>query len=124
MFNAPGTRSNQSIEVLDRWQKPGDITNVQRFTTTGTAATNYSYYANYSDARISNASFIRLKNISLSYQLDKKLAQKVKAENIRMYLQAQNLFTISPYKIGDPETMSFNSMPPLSTMTAGLQVMF
>ncbi|MNS15967.1 TonB-dependent Receptor Plug Domain protein [compost metagenome] len=124
LFNAPGTRSNQSIEVLDRWQKPGDITNVQRFTTTGTAATNYSYYANYSDARISNASFIRLKNISLSYQLDKKLAQKVKAENIRMYLQAQNLFTISPYKIGDPETMSFNSMPPLSTMTAGLQVMF
>lgn len=124
LFNAPGTRSNQPIEVLDRWQKPGDITNIQRFTTTGAAVTNYSYYANYSEGRITNASFIRLKNVSLSYQFDKKIAQKIKAENIRMYLQAQNLFTISPYQIGDPETMSFNSMPPMTTMTMGLQVMF
>ncbi|MBV4360522.1 SusC/RagA family TonB-linked outer membrane protein [Pinibacter aurantiacus] len=124
LFQAPGTRANQPVAVLDRWQQKGDITNVQRFTTTGAAATQYSYWANYSDAVITNTSFVRLKNVSLAYQLDKKIAQKIKADNVRLFFQGENLLTFTPYKIGDPEIMSFSTMPPLRMMTVGLQVVF
>ncbi|WP_158267070.1 SusC/RagA family TonB-linked outer membrane protein [Chitinophaga niastensis] len=123
-FQTPGTRTNQPIELLDRWQKPGDITDVQRFTTAGAAATQYSYYANYSSARITDASFIRLRNVSLSYRFNQSIAKKINAETIRLYFQAQNLFTFTSYKTGDPETMSFTSMPPLRMLTAGIQVVF
>lgn len=123
-FQAPGARTNQPVEVMNRWQHPGDITDVQRFTTTGTAVTTYSYYANYSDARITDASFIRLKNVSLSYQFDRSIARRIKADNIRVYAQGQNLLTFTNYKIGDPETMSFSSMPPMRMLTIGAQVAF
>ncbi|MBC9930597.1 SusC/RagA family TonB-linked outer membrane protein [Chitinophaga qingshengii] len=124
LFQAPGSRSNQPVEMLDRWQHPDDITDVQRFTTTGIAATTYSYYANYSDGRVANASFVRLKNVSLSYQFDRRIARRIKAENIRVYAQGQNLLTFTHYKIGDPETMSFSSMPPMRMLTIGAQVSF
>ncbi|MBV8252063.1 MAG: SusC/RagA family TonB-linked outer membrane protein [Chitinophaga sp.] len=123
-FQAPGARTNQPVFVLDRWQHPGDITDVQRFTTTGTAVTTYSYYANYSEARITDASFVRLKNVSLSYQFDKGIIKRIKADNLRLYLQAQNLLTFTHYKTGDPETMTFNSMPPMRMLTVGAQVAF
>lgn len=124
LFQTPGSRANQPVEMLDRWQHQGDITDVQRFTTTGVAATTYSYYANYSDARIANASFVRLKNVSLSYLFDRNIARRIKAENIRVYAQGQNLLTFTNYKIGDPETLSFSGMPPMRMLTIGAQVTF
>jgi len=122
-FVAPGGRSNQPIQVLNRWQNAGDITNVQKFSTTGVPTTQYSYYANYSSARVVDASFIRLRNVSLSYQFDKKLIQKLKAETLRVYLQGQNLLTFSPYENGDPETLSFSSAP-LKMLSVGIQAKF
>ncbi|NML23053.1 SusC/RagA family TonB-linked outer membrane protein [Pseudoflavitalea sp. G-6-1-2] len=124
LFQAPGSRVNQPVEMLARWQKPGDPTNVQKFSTTGEAVTTYSYYANYSDARIVDASYIRLRNVSLSYRFNKQIAQKIKAQDLRVYFQGQNLLTISPYEISDPETMSLSSMPPMRMLTVGLQVVF
>ncbi|MBC9909439.1 SusC/RagA family TonB-linked outer membrane protein [Chitinophaga varians] len=124
LFLPPGSRANQPVMVLDRWQHPGDITDVQRYTTGGVAATTYSYYANYSDGRITDASFVRLKNVSLSYQFNRSVAQRIKAETIRVYVQGQNLLTFTRYKAGDPETMSFSSMPPMRMLTAGAQVGF
>jgi len=122
-FTAPGGRSNQFTSLLDRWQNKGDITETQKYSTTGTAVTNFSYYSNYSDARVVDASFIRLKNVALSYEFDKKLIQKIKADNIRVYLQMQNLATYTKYKIGDPETLSFSDAP-LKMITVGCQVVF
>lgn len=123
-FQAPGARTNQPVAVLDRWQHPGDITDVQRFTTTGTAVTTYSYYANYSEARITDASFVRLKNVALSYQFEQNIIKRIKADNVRLYLQAQNLLTFTHYKTGDPETMTFSSMPPMRMLTIGAQISF
>ena len=122
-FQAPGARTNQTIEALRRWQKTGDITDVQKFATTGAPVTQYSYYANYSDARVSDASFIRLKNVSLAYEFDGNLIQKLKVDNIRLYFQTQNLLTFTKYKIGDPETFSFTDTP-LRMFTMGFQVKF
>ncbi len=122
-FSAPGARTNQTVEVLNRWQEKGDITDIQKFATTGTPVTQYSYYANFSDARVADASFVRLKNVSLSYQFERKWIEKLKAENIRLYFQGQNLLTFTNYKIGDPETFSFTDTP-LRMLTMGCQVIF
>lgn len=122
-FSAPGIRSNQTVLVLDRWQNKGDITDIQKFTTTGPAATQFSIYANYSSARVVNASFIRLKNLSLSYQFNNKLMEKIKVESLRVYFQGQNLLTFTPYEYGDPETLSFYTLP-LRMLSAGVQVIF
>ena len=122
-FLPPGTRSNQTVLVLNRWQNKGDITDIQKFTTSGGAATQFSLYANYSSARVVNASFIRLKNLSLSYQFDKKLIEKFKMESLRLYFQGQNLLTFTPYEYGDPETLSYSSLS-LRMLSAGIQVVF
>jgi hypothetical protein len=122
-FVAPGGRSNQTVLVLDRWQNKGDITDIQKFSTTGAAVTQFSYYSNFSSARVVNASFIRLKNVSLSYQFDKKLIRKLKLESLRVYFQGQNLLTFSPYKYGDPETLSYTSLP-LRMLSTGIHVIF
>ncbi len=120
---APGGRQNQSVVVLKRWQNKGDITDIQKFSTTGAPVTQYSYYSNYSSARIVNASFIRLKNVSLSYQFDRSLIQKLKVENLRVYFQGQNLLTFSRYVDGDPETLSFFTAP-IRMFSAGIQATF
>ena len=122
-FVTPGARSNQTVKVLDRWQHKGDVTDIQKFSATGAAATQFSYYANYSSARVVNASFIRLKNVSLSYQFDKKLVRKLKAESLRVYFQGQNLLTFTPYEYGDPETLSY-TLSPLRMLSTGIQVTF
>jgi len=122
-FQAPGSRTNQTVEVLSRWQKPGDITDVQKFSTTGAPVTQYSYYANYSDARVTDASFIRLKNVSLSYEINRQLTQKLNVDNVRFYIQAQNLLTFTNYKKGDPETFSLTDTP-LRLFTVGCQIKF
>lgn len=123
-FQAPGGRINQTVEMLNRWQKPNDITNVQRYSTKGEAVTTYSYYANYSEARIVDASYIRLRNMSLSYRFNKSMVQKMNMQDLRVYFQGQNLLTFTPYDISDPETMNLSSMPPIRMLTFGLQVVF
>ena len=106
----------------DHWRKPGDIAPIQRFT----QATNQQAYSSWvnefrrSDGIFGDASFIRLKNISLSYTL----LNDDKHGTLRIYLAAQNLFTITNYKGGDPETQSYLRMPPLKTFSTGIQYTF
>jgi TonB-linked SusC/RagA family outer membrane protein len=121
----PGSMFNEPVSVLDRWQAPGESTTLQKFTSNyGTPA--YSSFLNLanSDAQYTDASFIRLKNVSLSYSLSALWLKKVSVENCRFYLQAQNLFVITGYKGSDPETQSFQSLPPLRTIVGGFQITF
>ncbi|NII26071.1 SusC/RagA family TonB-linked outer membrane protein [Pseudoflavitalea sp. X16] len=127
LYNNPiGGMWNVPDAVSDRWQKPGDITNTQKFTTNNSAANsllgNYASY--FSDLRYSDASYIRLKNVSLSYSLPPSWLKKIKFTNARIYLLAQNLYTFTPYKGGDPETVYLTRLPPLRTVTAGVQLNF
>jgi TonB-linked SusC/RagA family outer membrane protein len=126
MYNngTPGSLVNQPVNVLNRWQKPGDITNTQRYATIDPANTAYYYYSSASDAIVSNASYIRLKNLSFSYALPPEWSSKIKSELIRVYLQGQNLVTLTHYKGSDPETRSIVSLPPLKMLTAGIQITF
>jgi TonB-linked SusC/RagA family outer membrane protein len=117
----PGMIRNQSNDVLDRWRKPGDISMSQRLSQNTSLANNYSIYlastANYVDA-----SFVRLKNISVSWQMPDKWKEKMRVRSSRIYLQAQNLLTITKYAGWDPETQSVTVIPPLRVVTVGIQI--
>jgi hypothetical protein len=125
----PGVFQNQPIEVLSRWQKPGDRTDVARYTQTFSTAMFQGFNQNY-DEQYTNASYLRIKNISVSYTFKRALLKKMHLENLRFYLHGQNLFTFSPYKNLDPETTYFEKntivsrMPLLRTLTAGFQLTF
>ena len=125
-FPAGHIGRNQPIIVLDRWQKAGDLSTIQRFTAT---SSNPAYRAGStliasSDGSYSDASFLRLKNISAAYTLLQSLSKKIHIESCRFYIQAQNLFVITNYIGSDPETQSILRMPPLRTIVAGFQIKF
>jgi TonB-linked SusC/RagA family outer membrane protein len=115
----PGTAFNQPLAYQGKyWTKPGDIAELQR-PSTGLNTDALIALSNYqiSDAVLTDASFIRLKNISLSYRTGKLL----KGKTIRGFLQAQNLWTITNYFGLDPESTN-STLPPLRTITLGLSL--
>jgi TonB-linked SusC/RagA family outer membrane protein len=118
----PGSINNQSAEALKRWQKPGDITDVAKATTFIT--THYSIYSSSSDAKLVDASFARVQNLSIAYDLPAKWTGKYLAQSTRLYVQCQNLFTFTGYKGADPETQDLTAVPPVKYITAGIQITF
>lgn len=121
-YGAGQFMSNQPIYVLGHeWQKPGDITNVARYTT---GSANSDGYLSQSDAGYTDASFIRLKNLQLSYDLPSALVKKLGMQRWSVFFRGQNLFVITPYKGVDPETQNYNGLPPAKTFTGGLSFHF
>jgi len=120
-LNTPGMMSNEPVEVLKRWQKPGDITNIAKFTTNPTdiSYTNYQYY---SDAIFTNASYIRLQNLSITYSPTKKLLNGHKLLDWKLYARGQNLFVITKYKGVDPEIQNFYALPLPKIVTIGISL--
>lgn len=120
----PGYRFvNQPVAVLSRWQKPGDITEIQRFSATFTDVISNAFeYLQESDAVISDASYVRCKNIFLSYTLPTGITNSLKMKKVRLYAQAQNVFTITDYIGSDPETQDLYVLPPLRTIAFGINV--
>lgn len=119
----PGSFINQPTWVLDRWQKPGDVTDVQRFTQSGVARSTMLNGLNNSDMVYEDASFARLKNLTLSYKLNPKLIRKLRLSNCTVIFQSQNLLTSTTFKGLDPETESFG-VPPVKMTTVGLNLAF
>jgi hypothetical protein len=122
-FGYPGFMdANQPTYALSRWTKPNDVATIQKISQggIGSSLTAMSNYLS-SDAIISDASFVRLKNISLSYNFPKIWQNKAHLKNARVYVQCQNLFTITKFKGIDPETQG-KSLPPLRMITAGMQL--
>ncbi|HKG07228.1 MAG TPA: SusC/RagA family TonB-linked outer membrane protein, partial [Pedobacter sp.] len=113
----PGT-VNIPIEFLDRWQKEGDNAKYQKFLPSDDDAT-YGNLIN-SNFNITDASFIRLKTLSVGYSFSDGLLKKVKLKEAKIYLQGQNIFTLSKFKGLDPETG--NQLPPLKIINLGLQI--
>lgn len=121
-FGRAGYRGNQPVKVLERWQKPGDITDIQKFTSSvGDAFFAYSN-AFSSDKIISDASFIRIRNVSVSYKFPSTHIQKKNGIGVRLYLQGENLLTITHYLGMDPENQNSSVLPPLRVLTAGVQI--
>jgi hypothetical protein len=127
-FTPPGRFSptaNQPAYVLERWQKPGDGGVIQRYSTSTSNAVAIGYRNMLqSDLSYGDASFVRLKTLSLSYLLPDRVKERLHLQNARLYLNAQNLFTITRYKGFDPENQSVTSLPPLRVIVAGIQLTF
>ncbi|MEZ7497847.1 SusC/RagA family TonB-linked outer membrane protein [Flavobacterium sp. Arc3] len=118
----PGTMTNQPETVIDRWQTPGDNALHQQYTTGVNSEAVDAFYKYYvSDAMITDASYVRLKNLSLSYTIPE---QWLKGMKCRLVFQGQNLFTITSYEGADPESRFRTSLPPLKVFTTGLQLTF
>ena len=119
----PGTmNNNEPTAVLGRWQKPGDIRNIARFTTN--PSSSFSNFSGLSDGSFTDASFIRLSNLSLSYGLPEKSLKKADIGSLRIFLNIQNLFVITKYKGLDPEIQNFGGIPPIRTFSGGLSFAF
>jgi TonB-linked SusC/RagA family outer membrane protein len=121
--NLPGQYLNQPAWVVDRWRKPGDVAERQRaISGLSFGPSIASGIVNTSDAAYSDASYIRLKNASLSWQLPEHWLKKMHFQQFRLYAQGQNLLTITSYKGLDPENQSLIALPPLRVITLGIQV--
>jgi len=124
-FTTPGSfNTNIPVDIANRrWMKPGDITDVARASAGLSAALDLSNFRN-STGSYSNATYARLQNLSISYQLPDRLIKKAHMSSAAIHLMGQNLFTVSKYKGLDPENMLTNRIPPLRVFTAGLTVNF
>lgn len=54
-----------------------------------------------------NTSFVKLQNVSLTYQLPESLAERLEARNLRVFFNAQNVGALTPYDGDDPETQEY-----------------
>ncbi|MUV04608.1 SusC/RagA family TonB-linked outer membrane protein [Flavobacterium rakeshii] len=122
MLGMPGAMVNQPVAALDRWQQPGDISSFQQYSS-GTRADVLNAFSRYtqSSAAVSDASYIRLKNLSVSYALPQAWTQQWKC---RLFVEAQNLLTITSYDGADPEFTATGYLPPLKMITTGIQLTF
>ncbi|WP_282037518.1 SusC/RagA family TonB-linked outer membrane protein [Saccharicrinis aurantiacus] len=92
---------NQLATVNNRWREPGDVTDIPR-----------ASWANTDNSRIStrfieDASYLRLKTVSLSYDLPQSLLSKINLSNVRIYATGENLLTFTNYSGFDPEVNAF-----------------
>lgn len=109
---------------LDRWTTPGQKTNTPRLTTA-----NYSRQEN--SRFFEDASFVRLRSLTLGYTLPSGLVKKLKLSKARVYVAASNLFLITDYTGSDPESnmgrdniqgYDYGTPPQPRTIQAGLNI--
>ena len=92
---------NLTIDQLNRWQKPNDITNVPR------AEFGSGNGIGASSRFVQDGSFFRVKNVTLGYTLPADLVKRGYLQSVRIYLTAQNLATFTKYTGYDPEVNTF-----------------
>ncbi len=113
------SRGSVSTNALRFWRQPGDITDIPD----PRQISNY-----FSDSGwLEDASFIKLRNVTFSYNLPKSVLEKINLSGMRLYLQGQNLYTWTSFSGLDPENSSSDYVadyPSLSTYTFGLDVKF
>jgi len=121
----PGALSSQPQWVQHRWNTPGAAAEVQKFTA-GTASDAYKAWNLYrsSSAVLGDASYLRLRNLQVAWELPAVWQKRLHTTAVRLYLQGQNLVTITSYRGADPENQSLTSLPPLRMVAAGIQLTF
>jgi len=95
---------NIRSDIGDRWQKPGDIAKFPRLTlNTNTYPGLASEWQYNSTMFLYDATFVRLREVTLSYALPASFAQKLRLQNLKVFASGMNLLTFSKYPGGDPE---------------------
>lgn len=121
--------NNQSTAVLRRWRNPGDVTDMPR----ALYGAGFNWLG--SDRYVEDASFIRLKTVTLRYNFTKAVVDKMKLKNLGVYFTAENLLTFTNYTGQDPEvgsrlsdpfalTVDRSMTPPTKNLVFGLSAGF
>jgi hypothetical protein len=121
LFYGTSFAGNQPVWIIDRWQQAGDHAATEKYTTSFANAATY-INALGSEGIYTDGSYIRLKNASLSWQLPHLIKKSAHIQNARIFIQGQNLLTITRFKGLDPETKNSSTLPPLRVLTFGVQV--
>ena len=125
-----GDPVNQTTRVLNRWTPTNTNTDVPR-----AASGDPNVNARYSDRFLEDGSYVRLKNLTLAYNLPTSLIRHAALSNLRLYVTGQNLVTWTHYSGYDPEVSSdpfsttgqgrdFGVYPQSRTYTVGLNASF
>lgn len=118
---------NQTVDQMNRWQKPGDITNVPQ------ARYSRGNGTQASTRYLDGADFIRLRNLTIGYSLPKNVIEKAGLSKVRIYLTGVNVLTFTNYSGYDPEARAdqgnrigeeFYSAPPARTFAIGANFNF
>jgi TonB-linked SusC/RagA family outer membrane protein len=117
----PGSRNNQPLEILDVWSEENPDGKYMPYSSGSVSLKNKlcSYLRN-STAAISDASYIRLKNVQFSY----RLPVNKYIQDVLVYVQGQNLLTLTDFFGLDPEFSLTGYLPPLRTWSCGVQLNF
>ena len=114
---------NQTTDVLKRWQGEGTSNSMPR-----AVFGDPNQNTRVSDRFVENGSYLRLKNITLSYTFPKQWLQKAQIENARLSLSCENVATITGYSGFDPEVgingIDQNRYPISRTFSLGLNFNF
>jgi len=110
---------NQSNRVLDYWKKPGDVTLFPKYG---------QQFTQFDSRLIEDASFIRLKNLTLGYSIPQSILKRTKAvKGFRVFLTGRDLLTWTKYLGPDPEVdsnLSLGANPNTKQYSLGVQVTF
>lgn len=121
---------NQTRDQLDRWQNPGDITNVPQL------RLGYGNGIGASSRYVEDGSYVRLKNLTLAYNLSSAILNKIKIKSAKIYVTGVNLATFTKYKGWDPEVNTdyrassrnqggdFYAAPQIKSLTFGISLGF
>ena len=119
---SPGTYGSAlSIDMLNRWQKPGDITNVPRLD-----AGRVAQFGATSDRWLTSGTYFNFKTINLGYNLPLNVVKRLQMQNVRLYLSGDNLWLKSS-RTGLNPTQAFtgvtsNAYVPARVVTVGINV--
>ncbi|KGO93651.1 SusC/RagA family TonB-linked outer membrane protein [Flavobacterium subsaxonicum] len=118
----PGTMRNVASPNVSSWTSPENTGAYQLYTSGANSAAAIAY-GRYiaSDAVITDASYVRLKNIGLSWDIPQKYIPKI---HCKIYFQGQNLIIFTKFKGADPEFSATGALPPLKVLTTGIQLTF
>jgi len=104
--------NNQSREALKRWQKEGDIAYIPKYEFGNT------FNNRFSSRFVEDASYLRLKNLTIGYSLSQELLSKLRLKKLRVYASGTNIWTLTNYTGADPEVNSLDG----STTAQGLDL--
>ena len=114
LTRSAATRNVVAEYALKAWTGPGSTNTYPR------NIAGYSFNQKNSDMILFDGSFIRLRALTLAYQFPSRILKKIRMQGLRIYLQGDNLFLLTPYPGWDPEVS--NNLDPRYTWTDNLNV--
>jgi hypothetical protein len=121
-FNTFAADNNLSTDILNAWTPTNTNTNVPSIN-----AANFDLGSDFSDMWLRDASYVRLKNVSFGYNFSKKMLEKSFMSTLKLFVQAENLYTWTKWRGFDPDfsgSSSVGSFPTPRTVSFGVNVEF